>query len=388
MYTLIEIFDAKQHENIISPILFGNLGKVIYVGTKEIMTPKKIKNLKSFFLHRKSALPLEFLYVERDNSSSVKKRLEEIVLTNPDCVFDVTGGEDVILSSLGIIASQFDVPIIRIDTSGPKCIMVHLEAKELLIKDTFLSVDDALILQGAKTKRYETLNNFTKEDIFALLALFRVNSQNCEAYSMFCNIFAEHIASSGKKIVFDKNEIEKKSTRVKDNINSVFSALCTEGLLSCINDNSYRINFPFVSRGIQKAGNILEYYTAYALTFLSESVSDIRVSVNIEWNDTNKFLDTQNEIDVLAISNLNPLFISCKNGDVKKDALYELDALSRALGGAYSKKILVCTYISKNKSAREHFLKRAKDMGINVIYDTHLLSFDSFIYYLRKALNR
>lgn len=390
MYTLVEIFDAKQYENILSPIILDNISKVIYVGTREVMTPQKIKNLKSFYRRRKSNLPLEFLYVERDNANSVKSRLTQLVKNNQDCIFDVTGGEDVILAVVGIISQQFNIPIIRVDARDASIVQLHADATSLRALKPKISLADAITLQGGKILRSDTIYDFTKDDIYALSQMFSVNALDCEAYSAFCNAVAECISQNGKKIIINKNDFAIKLKRTAKDINAVFNELCKRNLIEKESDTAqrivYRICYGLVSKLILKAGNALEYYTAYAASSLSEPVYDIKTGVSIEWNDNNTFSDTQNEIDVMAISNLHPLFISCKNGEVKKDALYELDAVSRALGGAYSKKVLVCTYISKNASAREHFIKRAHDMNISLVYDVHTLSFEKFTYYLNKAL--
>ena len=390
MYTLVEIFDAKQYENILSPIILDKISKVIYVGTKEVMTPQKIENLKNFYRLRRSNLPLEFLYVERDNATSVINRLTQLVKNNTDCIFDVTGGEDVILAVVGIISQQFNIPIIRIDAKDASVVQIHANSAPLTTLKPKISLADAITLQGGKILRSETIYDFTKVDIYALFEMFSVNALDCEAYSAFCNLVAECISQNGKKITINKSDFAIKLKRTAKDINVIFKELCKRKLIEKESDTPqrtvYRICYGLVARLILKAGNVLEYYTAYAASSISESVYDVKTGVSIEWNDSGAFSDTQNEIDVMAISNLHPLFISCKNGEVKKDALYELDAVSRALGGAYSKKVLVCTYISKNASAREHFIRRAHDMNISLVYDVHKLSFEKFTYYLNKAL--
>lgn len=390
MYTLIEIFDAKQYENILSPTMLDNLSKVIYVGTKQIMTQRKISDLKSFYRGRKSTLPLEFLYVERDNADSVKKRLLQLVRNNKNCIFDVTGGEDVILTVVGMVASQFDVPIIRINAKDGSIAYLHGDAPALTSLRSDISLNDAIVLQGGKIRHCETIYALAEEDVFALQEMFQINSLDCEAYSAFCNTVADCVTKNGKKIVINKSDFDTKLKRTTKDVKGVLDSLCERKLLIKESDTpalaTYRICYGLIPKLIMKAGNVLEYYTAYAASSLTDTVRDIKMGVSIEWNDTSGFFDTQNEIDVMAISNMHPLFISCKNGEVRKEALYELDAVSRALGGAYAKKLLVCTHISKNASAREHFIKRADDMGIGLVRDAHKLSFEKFTYYLKKAI--
>ena len=88
--------------------------------------------------------------------------------------------------------------------------------------------------------------------------------------------------------------------------------------------------------------------------------------------------DTENEIDVVLMRGLTPLFISCKNGSVNENELYKLDAVTNRLGGKYAKKALVATYLGKKQNSIEYFRQRAKDMNITLIDGVHLLDEEEF----------
>ena len=82
--------------------------------------------------------------------------------------------------------------------------------------------------------------------------------------------------------------------------------------------------------------------------------------------------ETTNEIDVLLMKGLVPIFISCKNGMVDQDELYKLNTVAEEFGGPYAKKVLVCTYFGNDESlAHDYFMQRAKDMNIRVIPSVH-----------------
>lgn len=389
MLTLIEIFDAKQYENIITPLSMENISKLIYVGSKEVMTKEKIQNLKRFFANRKFSVPIEFLYVERDNPHSILNRFTQISKNNPNCVFDATGGEDVILTSVGIIAGQLSLPVIRIDIKNGKCIVIHGDDGNLSFKTPLFSIEDFITLQGGNILRYSSVSDLTQEEAEDIKSLFSVNSNDCEAYSAFCNLISEFVTRDGKSIIINKEEFQKKAERTKYNVGKVLENLFKESLLHKIKEDDLtitcRVNSRAVALCLSKSGNALEYYTALTASKLTDKLTDVRVGVSIEWNDRKEYYETQNEIDVMAISNGLPMFISCKNGEVRKDALYELDTVARMLGGPYSKKVLVCTYISKNQGAREHFIRRAKDMGIKLVFNAHKKSPGEFTQFLKGA---
>ena len=96
--------------------------------------------------------------------------------------------------------------------------------------------------------------------------------------------------------------------------------------------------------------------------------------------------DTKNEIDILLTRDLVPVFISCKNGEIHKEALYELETVADRFGGRYARKFLVASYISTNEESRKYIIQRAKDMNINLICDVHSLTRDGFKTLLKKNI--
>ncbi len=388
MYTLIEIFDAKQYENIVSPVSLNNISKLIYVGSEKVMTKEKANNLSNFFKLRNFDNPIEYFYVKRDNSQSVFNAFESIISENENCIIDITGGEDVLLASAGIFAGLHNIPIIRTDAKDGKHTVIYGSFDGAQLASPLLKVNDLTALQGCRIVSSESDSvPFTKyqDDIFSL---FRINSYDCEAYGVFCNFVSEFISYNMKILSIPTNEIEKRNEFIQTSVKKIISRLLTAGLITKSNSsgNVYTIKNSFIAKCLKKTGNILEYYTAYAAQSISECFSDVHVGTTVEWRESSSFYETQNEIDVLAVSHNVPVFISCKNGDVKKEALYELDTVSRIIGGSYAKKILVCTDISSNRSAREHIIKRAHDMNIKIIYDAHIKTYEEFQSRLKNAV--
>ena len=371
MYTLIEIFDAKQYENIITPLSLKGISKLIYVGTKEVMTKELIENLKSFFTQKKFKVPVEILFVERDNSSSIINRFTQIVQQNQNCIFDVTGGEDVVLSCVGIVAERFDVPIVRLNVENCTPCVIYGNNLELSVTCPSFTVDDFITLQGGRILRHDTVSHLTYEEAEDIRELFKVNAEDCEAYSSFCNIICEFISEDRKHIKLNKTDYQRKRERSRFNIDRILKMLIEKALLIKQSEDDrvvcYVAKSSVVIRCLLKSGNVLEYYTALAAASLPDCFSDIRVGVNVEWDISKNFYETQNEIDVTAVCGGFPVFISCKNGSVSKEALYELQAVGDRFGGQYAKKILLTTYINRNNNARKFIIQRAKDMNIAII---------------------
>ena len=135
-----------------------------------------------------------------------------------------------------------------------------------------------------------------------------------------------------------------------------------------------------VKKCLTKAGQALEmkiYITAkYILDSDGDPVyNDAINGVVIDWDGefhdeiSEDEYDTENEIDILLMHDIVPVFISCKNGKVTADELYKLNAVAERFGGSYSKKVLIATSISSLGETGKYLRQRAKDMNIKILED-------------------
>ena len=107
--------------------------------------------------------------------------------------------------------------------------------------------------------------------------------------------------------------------------------------------------------------------------------NDVVNGVVIDWDgelhdeeDENEY-DTENEIDILLMHHVVPVFVSCKNGIVTADELYKLNTVAERFGGEYSQKVLIATSIQSLGEAGEYLRQRAEDMNIRIIEDVQNL---------------
>ena len=94
-------------------------------------------------------------------------------------------------------------------------------------------------------------------------------------------------------------------------------------------------------RCLQNHGIWLELF-AYVSAKRSGLFSDVRTSVLVDWDGSeynNK--GTRNEVDVLAVHNVTPVFISCKMGVPTPLALSEIKMLSDKFGGERTQTVLL-----------------------------------------------
>ena len=95
--------------------------------------------------------------------------------------------------------------------------------------------------------------------------------------------------------------------------------------------------------------------------------------------------EVENEIDVIGMQGVLPVFISCKNGNVAGEEIFKLNAAAERFGGKYAKKVLVATYLGKNEDSNRYLRQRAEDMRVKLIEGVHLLSLDELTEAIAKV---
>ncbi len=168
----------------------------------------------------------------------------------------------------------------------------------------------------------------------------------------------------------------------------------------------FRFKNKLTEECLTKAGSILEYRTYLGAKrakiddggdFLP-MFSDVRVSVVIGWDEDGEYTvnepGTQNEIDCIAMAGVRPIFISCKNGDVKSDELYKLQTVSKEFGSDYAGSALISTvYFDESagvwggyggNKTTSSLKDRAAEMGIRLLSSVHRLSPGKFDENLEK----
>lgn len=149
-----------------------------------------------------------------------------------------------------------------------------------------------------------------------------------------------------------------------------------------------------IKRVLTKAGTILELKTFLLAKTITEQdgsprYNDVMTGVFIDWDDEvhdrkGTQVDTENEIDLIFMRGLVPVFVSCKNGGVVEEELYKLNTVANRFGGAYARKVLIGTTLGKSGRGKQYFMERAKDMKIQVIDGVHEMSDEQFIKALKS----
>ncbi len=404
MKTIVELFDKCQIENIIACLEYKP-EKIVFLGFKEVMTKKKINDLKRFLELRNLDVQIETEVVGRYDYEGIVSKLNTIIDNNEDCYFDLTGGKELVLTAMGEVSASRNVPMFQFNVRTGS--LIRVKNCDTLPQETkkFMNIDEIVALNGGSVIcnqpddfKWNLTGDF-KNDIRNMWDICRKNSglwnrqskvfENFEKYgkldeSLTVTADIEHLKRCKQDVLLNSRIISELTSK-----GIIFDYVYKDGKVS------FRYKNTQVHKCVTKAGNILELYAYMTAHKISEECpefyDDIDIGIYVDWDGvihdgTTKERDTVNEVDIILMRDLIPVFVSCKNGEFHKESLYELDIVAKKFGGGYAKKIMLTTYITNDSESKKYIMQRAKDMNIDIIDGVHLMDDVEFMETLKKRV--
>ena len=416
--TYIEFFDKIASENI-SACLTYVPDRVVYIGDNAKIMKKHIAKYERVFSDRGHNIEFLFKTISKSNLDNAVRLLTELVETYDDCVFDITGGEEILTLALGIVYANHPDKNIQIHKFNLRNNALYDCDKDgtTIYKDTpTLSVEENVRIYGGdvvyggineeKTYKWDLSSDFV-DDINAIWSVCR---GNVRYWNTIIGIFesveivGDVVCQETLTTVAKKSDLELYLTqhKVKYKMSKgIIKYLLKHNLLTSFNDDDEEtITISYkneqVKKCLTKAGQALEmkiYITAKnildsdGVPVYDDAINGVVIDWDGEFHDetVEDEYDTENEIDILLMHDIVPVFISCKNGIVTADELYKLNTVAERFGGQYSKKVLIATSIPCLGEAGKYLRQRAKDMNIKILEDIQSLE-DSEIERKLKSL--
>ena len=391
--TIIEFFDTTHIDNLVSTLLF-NPEKVIFVGDNLKRMRRCSQNYLSVIREKNLNTEFHFCSVSRNNLSGIITSLSEIIENEDECIFDLDGGEDLYLVAVGILSQKYGskVQMHRYNVRNGMLNDFDSDGNCQLQQPVNLSVQDSITIYGGKVMSNKNSDNvncdwiFNDDFISDINLMWDICSADSGLWNAQINCLDMLLKTFGNDdsltLTFNKDNavsVLNDKNRKLVLVYRFFKRLKGLGLITEYTDKSDSITITFkngqVKKVLSKAGLILELkITVTALSLFENDgtpvYNDVRTGVYIDWDGKNDSdIDIVNEIDVILMKNLIPIFISCKNGQIEIDELYKLSTVAERFGGKYAKKVLVASGIDKMGIFSEYLKQRADEMGIRIIED-------------------
>ena len=386
---IVEFFSEEALENIMA-ILRYKPERVIYLGHKHNMITKKILSTRRFAEQVSPETILEFIEVPRDDLELCTKTLRNIVAKYPEACFELTGGGEMFLIAYGILSSEASLRSLRIDPyTNTEIHMLAGTAPVTEHADVSISVEEDIILHGGAlredTGSFSTWR-FTDDFRSDIRKIWNVACTFRHRWNRYCAVLEDMI----KKYPVQSDGYVRLPKSGLQEASELLIALADIEVLRDFSEEPKAFAFHFkndmIKSVVTKTGNILELHVYEVATRIPTSFTDAVISAVIDWDGNRvKSADTQNEIDVILMRNVAPIFISCKSGHCDSKALHELETVTSRFGGKYAKKVLIMSVPADTTvSGASFFKQRAKDMHIWVLDNIYEMSDELLINKLRR----
>lgn len=396
--TVIEFFDRAALKNIASALLCKP-DRVIMVGHDV----KPIYASFGYFtpIMRRHGKDVEFIakHAKRHDLQHIISVLEEIVAKYDDCVFDLTGGEDLYLVAVGAIMKTCEgrVQLQRFDFKNELLLDCDADGCVCAVESFDVSVDDMIEMHGGKVvndpydryyKEPWILDGELCDDVAEMWEAMNMQT-SCWNTTMTCigDVCRRFVEADSLSVSFSLREAGASISPGERRhwfVPWIMTNLNNRGIINYFSINGDRVSFRFKNRNVKRimtlAGQLLELRTAIALASVRDEngepfYHDVRVGVVIDWEpDSGRDSEENravNEIDVVAMKGAIPVFISCKNGSFDHDELYKFNTVADLFGSEDVKKVLVTSDMERACNDPASLRERMDEMGIKRIENVH-----------------
>lgn len=392
--TLIECFHDSLVESMTVCLRFMPDRLILLGNAAQMAAPAR--RFQGILEQRKLRTKVVIFDLFEKSLSEITAALTKVVQGEEKCVIDLTDGDEIAVMAVGAMIAGMDEQMLQ-------GISVQKYDPE---KDSFtgllgdpvvaghgvsLTIQELIALHGGLIHpgSYQPPKDATPALLEPLWELVAKAPKEWNRTISVLNEF-ESYADSKTEVFLMLRHLQNSIADFEEKVELMRGLLDELSQRGIIKDESspnclhYTYTSPILHYGMQKAGNALEFKVLLEARALLKNgrpfFSDCQTGVNIDWDGIvydpmDHMPETRNEIDVVLMSGLTPLFISCKNGNIDDEELYKLHTVAQRFGGPHARKMLIATDLDrKSPAANRSFSQRAWDMDIFLVTDAAELS--------------
>ena len=371
MRTLIELYDERPLENVLSMEMFRP-ERVVYISADGSGPDKRMQEkLKAYFLHRGFEPELVFRRCNVFDTEAVLRLLRTVVHKYPDCCMDITGGTDAVLFAAGLLAAETELPVVTYSRKK-NCYYNIRNAPfaEKLPCDVLYSVEDCFLMAGGSMRSGRVDNSVLADYVADMDPFFRVflnHRREWVKIVTYLQRISQGPADAPVQLqVHGAYTVKGERSARIEAPEAALRELEQIGFLRDLKlEKEQSVSFAFrdeqIRTWLRDVGSVLELYV-YKACLNSGLFQDVRTSAVVDWEGDHRSHAVSNELDVMCTRGVTPVFISCKTCEVKTEALNELAILRDRFGGKMARAAIVTA--ERGGAAMRN---RALELGILVI---------------------
>ena len=384
MRTLIELYDTSPIRNVLATVMFRPQEMILICPPEVAEDPNQKRSLRDFFAYLNCPVKLTLIPVTLLDAGKTERVLREVLESHQDCAIDISGGTDAALFAAGVASG--DTPVFTYSTRKDTFFEIkNAPFARSLPNTVHLDVRSCLMMAGGTLLPGREDNAGLAEMSDRIDRLFRVYSAFRPQWNRQIS-YIQKISSAEPGVLEAGGQLrEKAGNKNVDADGEFFGALEEAGLILQLQHTDESISFRFpderVRFWLRDVGAVLELQVFRACR-AAGCFDDVVLSAVVNWQSGKINRDSvTNEIDVMAVQGIQPVFISCKTSEVHTDALNELAILRDRFGGKFARAILVTSGVTGK--TREPVRRRADKLGIELV-EWEDMSLESLINRLRN----
>ena len=375
MKTLIELYDENPIENVLGTEVFRPK-ELVLLCPPEVESRRALKeSLDKYFRHRGCPVRITIVPVSLLDADKVAKRIREILETREDCAIDISGGTDAALFAAGLVGADaavytysrkknafFEVRNAPFARNYPCSVSLDAESCFLMAGGTLLpGREDSSLLR-------EKL-----PEIDALFSVFRKYRREWRRQIGYI----QQISSSEPGVLTADGPSELRADHSLFRVHEEMLKMLEEkDLIRDLQIEEDHVHFSFpdeiVRFWLRDIGAVLEL-KVFRSCLEAGCFQDVVFSAVVNWEGgTTQRNAVTNEVDVVAVWGIQPLFISCKTNEIRTEALNELAIIRDRFGGKGSRAMIVTS--ANATRSRAVMRMRADELGIEVVEWGDLIS--------------
>ena len=368
MRTLIELYDTSPIRNVLATVMFRPQEMILICPPEVAEDPNQKRSLRDFFAYLNCPVKLTLIPVTLLDAGKTERVLREVLESHQDCAIDISGGTDAALFAAGVASG--DTPVftysVRKDTFFE---IKNAPFARSLPNTVHLDVRSCLMMAGGTLLPGREDNAGLAEMSDRIDRLFRVYSTFRPQWNRQIS-YIQKISSAEPGVLEAGGQLrEKAGNKNVDADGEFFGALEEAGLILNLQYTDESVSFRFpderVRFWLRDVGAVLELQV-FRACHAAGCFDDVVLSAVVNWQSGKINRDSvTNEIDVMAVQGIQPVFISCKTSEVHTDALNELAILRDRFGGKFARAILVTSGVTGK--TREPVRRRADKLGIELV---------------------
>ena len=370
MKTLIELYDERPIENVLASEVYRP-ERTVFLCPPAVAQDRRLQEkLREYFAHQGLEIELIFLESSLYNSAKILKQLRTVAEKYDDCFLDITGGTDDALFACGLFCAETDIPAFTYSRKRGRFFEIH-NAKFADDQPCTVQhrVEDCFLMAGGAMRSGRVDNAILAEYMDFFDPFFALYLRHRSEWTRTVKYFQETSQTEKGQPVPLRVEADytvkgERGARIEAPVDCLHE-LENLGFLRDVSVSGERVTYTFRDRQVRTwlrdIGSVLELYV-YKACVDTGIFNDVRTSAVVDWEGDFRQDNVTNEIDVMAMQGILPLFISCKTCEVDTDALNELAILRGRFGGHGAKAVIVTTQLCRGITRR-----RAAELDIAVI---------------------